>query len=76
MMSDFQWVAIYWDSYNIYFALYLHCISLMIALHVQLQLKRGYENFAGISVNCSLTDVLVDGDCMLYSLCDLVGVHG
>ena len=31
------------DSYNIYFARYLHCISLMIALHVQLQLKRGYE---------------------------------
>ena len=31
-------------SYNIlFFALYLHCISLVIALHVQLQLKRGYE---------------------------------
>ena len=44
MMSDLQW---YWwlfiTATIFYFALYLHCISLVIALHVQLQLKRGYE---------------------------------
>ena len=37
-------VAIYSTATIFYFALYLHCISLVIALHVQLQLKRGYEN--------------------------------
>ena len=36
-------VAIYSTATIFYFALYLHCISLVIALHVQLQLKRGYE---------------------------------
>ena len=36
-------VAIYSTATIFYFALYLHCISLVIALHVQLQFKRGYE---------------------------------
>ena len=37
-------VAIYSTATIFYFALYLHCISLVMAVHVQLQLKRGYEN--------------------------------
>ena len=59
------------DSYNIYFALYLHCISLMIALHVQLQLKRGYEILLVYlwTVACRYRN---DGDCMVYSLFDLL----
>ena len=36
-------VAIYSTATIFYFALYLHCISLVMAVHVQLQLKRGYE---------------------------------
>ena len=36
-------VAIYSTATIFYFALYLHCISLVIALHIQLQLKRGCE---------------------------------
>ena len=36
-------VAIYSTATRFYFALYLHCISLVIALHIQLQLKRGCE---------------------------------
>ena len=36
-------VAIYSTATIFYFALYLHCISLVMALHVQLQFKRGYE---------------------------------
>ena len=36
-------VAIYSAATIFYFALYLHCISLMMALHIQLQLKRGCE---------------------------------
>ena len=36
-------VAIYSTATIFYFALYMHCISLVIALHVQLQFKRGYE---------------------------------